>query len=88
MSWLKAGYAKSANWISAMGSTPFSAMPIERPTMLDSASGVSSTRSGPKRASMPSVARKTPPSWMSSPRTMTDCSRSISSNMASWIASM
>src|SRR5437588_7473150 len=52
--------------------------------MLDSASGVSITRSGPKRACSPSVALKTPPLRpTSSPRTHTRGSRSISSARAS-----
>src|SRR5437016_174852 len=35
--WSKAGWMKSANWISAMGSMPFSAAPMATPTMADSA---------------------------------------------------
>src|SRR5438270_9537466 len=55
--------------------------------MLDSASGVSSTRSSPNRCCKPSVALKTPPFRpTSSPRTHTRASRSISSRSASRIA--
>src|SRR5262245_66677900 len=49
---------------------PPSARPIEAPTMASSASGVSTTRSVPKRSRRPFVTRKTPPSTpTSSPRT-------------------
>src|SRR5207245_6484698 len=66
------------------GRYPSSASPWATATMLDSASGVSMTRSGPKRACRPSVARKTPPLRpTSSPRTQTRGSRSISSARAS-----
>ena len=41
---------KSANWISATGMVPFIAAPMATPMMLDSASGVSSTRDSPKRS--------------------------------------
>src|SRR5207253_1790877 len=37
--WSKAGWMKSANWISATGMVPFMAAPMATPTMLDSASG-------------------------------------------------
>src|SRR5262245_44175348 len=57
---------KPMNWISATGFKPVSAIPNAVPTMADSASGVSKTRCGPKRACRPSVARKTPPSWPTS----------------------
>src|SRR5207249_11163342 len=69
-----------------MGMIPFSEAPIAAPTMHDSASGVSMQRSSPNSATKPSVARKTPPSPTSSPRTMIRSSRFISSNMATWIA--
>src|ERR1700716_383644 len=83
--WSKAGWMKSANWISATGISPFSAAPMATPTMQDSARGVSSTRSPPKRPCRPSVGRKTPPFLpTSSPSTQTRSSRSISS----WSASL
>ena len=52
---------KSANWISAIGSKPCSAIPIATPTMPDSARGVSITRSSPNSSSQPSEIRNTPP---------------------------
>ena len=45
--WSKAGWMKSANWISATGTRPLIAEPMATPTMHDSASGVSSTRASP-----------------------------------------
>ena len=48
--WSKAGWMKSANWISAIGISPLSAAPMATPTMPDSASGVSSTRASPNLA--------------------------------------
>ena len=45
--WLNAGKMKSANWISATGRSPFIAAPIAAPTIIDSVSGVSMTRSSP-----------------------------------------
>src|SRR5512146_708218 len=78
---------KSANWISATGRRPASAMPIAMPTIPASASGVSMTRSAPNRSHSPSVARKTPPFFpMSSPSSTMRGSRSISSRSALWIA--
>src|ERR1700730_15758137 len=83
--WSKAGWMKSANWISATGIRPFSAAPMATPTMQDSAKGVSRTRSSPNCPCRPSVARKTPPFLpTSSPSTQTRSSRSISS----WSASL
>ena len=80
---------KSANWISATGRRPLTAAPIDAPTIIDSVSGVSMTRSSPNSAHRPSVARKTPPFLpTSSPRTMTDSSRRISSASVSRMASM
>src|SRR5438034_146963 len=80
---------KSANWISAIGISPFRAAPIATPTIADSASGVSSTRASPKRSYRPSVAPKTPPLRpTSSPSTRTRSSRSISSVMAARTASI
>src|ERR1700687_5911974 len=61
--WSKAGWMKSANWISAIGMRPFKAAPIATPTMADSASGVSSTRASPNRAYRPAdvLAHAEPP---------------------------
>ena len=71
--WLKAGKMKSANWISGTGRRPATAAPIETPTIIDSVSGVSSTRSPPNSSYSPSVARKTPPFLpTSSPSTTID----------------
>src|SRR5450759_1113294 len=87
--WSKAGWMKSANWISTIGMRPFSAAPTATPTIADSASGVSSTRASPKRAYRPSVAPNTPPFRpTSSPMTSTRSSRSISSPMAARTASI
>src|SRR5438132_1792610 len=87
--WSKAGWMKSANWISAIGISPLSAAPMATPTMPDSASGVSSTRASPNLAYRPSVAPKTPPLRpTSSPITSTRSSRSISSVMAARTASI
>ena len=78
--WLKAGKMKSANWISGTGRRPLTAAPIDAPTIIDSVSGVSSTRSPPNSSNSPSVARKTPPFLpTSSPSTTIDSSRRISS---------
>src|SRR5215470_10869515 len=53
-------------------------MPTEQPTMAASASGVSRTRSVPKRSCNPSVARNTPPFFpMSWPNRMTSGSSCI-----------
>ena len=45
--WFIAGKMKSANWISGTGRSPATAAPIETPTIIDSDSGVSRTRSPP-----------------------------------------
>ena len=42
--WLKAGYTKSANCISAIGRRPYTAAPIAAPAIMPSVSGVSRTR--------------------------------------------
>src|SRR5690554_4061360 len=52
---------KPANCTSATGCVPPRATPMPRPTMPASASGVSNTRSWPKRCCRPSDARITPP---------------------------
>src|SRR3990172_9336720 len=63
---------KPMNWISPTGLRPCAAMPTHRPLIRSSASGVSSTRSGPKRFCSPTVARNTPPLIpTSSPSTIT-----------------
>ena len=63
---------KPMNWISPTGLRPCAAMPTHRPLISSSASGVSITRSGPKRFCRPTVARKTPPlTPTSSPSTTT-----------------
>src|SRR5215471_10524372 len=60
------------NWISPIGLSPCAAMPTHRPPISVSASGVSITRSRPKRCWSPTVARKTPPlTPMSSPSNTT-----------------
>src|SRR5438270_338937 len=85
-SWSNAGWMKSANWISATGSRPCRAMPIATPTMPDSASGVSRTRSSPNSSRNPAVTRNTPPrAPTSSPRTSTRSSSCISSHRVSWM---
>src|SRR6516162_10227138 len=63
-------------------------MPTQSPLMRSSASGVSSTRSGPKRFCRPTVARKTPPFMpTSSPSTTTLGSSSIARDNARLTAS-
>src|SRR5256886_4238500 len=60
------------NWISPTGRSPCAAMPTQSPLINSSASGVSITRSAPKRCCSPAVARKTPPLMpTSSPSTST-----------------
>src|SRR5215204_3500528 len=49
------------NWISPTGLKPWAAMPTHSPLIKSSASGVSITRSGPKRCCRATVARNTPP---------------------------
>src|SRR5437588_2618223 len=84
--WSNAGWMKSANWISATGSRPCSAIPMATPTIPDSASGVSSTRSSPNSSRKPAVTRNTPPrAPTSSPSTRTRSSSRISSHSVSWI---
>src|SRR5205085_4017963 len=79
---------KPVNWISDTGRKPCAASPTDMPAMTLSASGVSSTRSAPKRSSSPSVARKTPPSApASSPTTRTDGSSAMaraSARLTAW----
>src|SRR6516162_128909 len=79
---------KPVNWISETGRKPCAARPTERPAMTPSASGVSSTRSAPKRSRSPSVARKTPPSApTSSPTTKTEASSAMaraSAKLTAW----
>ena len=60
------------NWISATGRKPCAASPMLMPAISVSASGVSTTRSAPKRSCNPAVARNTPPlTPMSSPSSTT-----------------
>src|SRR6266542_3317692 len=60
------------NWISPTGRSPCAAMPTHSQRINSSASGVSITRSEPKRCCRPAVARKTPPlTPTSSPSTTT-----------------
>src|ERR1700731_341735 len=79
---------KPVNWISDTGRKPCAASPTHMPAMTPSASGVSSTRSAPKRSRSPSVARKTPPSApTSSPTTRTEGSSAIaraSARLTAW----
>src|SRR5271155_75281 len=76
------------NWISDTGRKPCAASPTDMPAMTPSASGVSSTRSAPKRSRRPSVARKTPPSApTSSPTTRTEGSSAMaraSARLTAW----
>src|SRR5881275_3291959 len=67
---------------------PYSARPTDVPMMPASASGVSTTRSAPKRSIRPSVARKTPPLRpTSSPSTSTRSSSASATPSASLMAS-
>src|SRR6266702_1543905 len=76
------------NSISPIGFSPCTAMPTQSPLMRSSASGVSRTRSDPKRFCKPTGARKTPPSTpTSSPRTGTPGSSSIARASARLTAS-
>ena len=72
-----------------MGIIPLQARPTAEPTMTASASGMSTTRSAPKRSCRPSVARKTPPltptSW---PSTITRSSASSAAPSVERIASI
>src|SRR6516162_9469698 len=78
---------KSANISSTTGRMPSTAAPTPRPMKAVSEIGVSSTRSGPNWSSSPVVAPKIPPYFpMSSPRTKTSASRSISCAMPSAMA--
>src|SRR5215467_23018 len=76
------------NWISPTGLSPCAAMPTQSPLIRSSASGVSITRSAPKRCCSPTVARKTPPlTPTSSPSTTTLASSSIARANARLMAS-
>src|ERR671930_80717 len=71
------------NWISPTGRSPCAAMPTQSPLIRSSASGVSITRSAPKRCCSPTVARKTPPlTPTSSPSTTTSPSSSMARTSA------
>src|SRR5258707_632061 len=76
------------NWIAPPGLSPGAAMPTHSPLINSSASGVSITRSGPKRCCSPTVARKTPPlTPTSSPSTTTSASSSMARASARLTAS-
>src|SRR5439155_15765703 len=76
------------NWISPTGFSPCAAMPTQSPLISSSASGVSRTRSAPKRFCSPAVARKTPPlTPTSSPSTTTSGSSCIARASARLMAS-
>src|SRR3954469_19497489 len=86
--WSIAVYAKPANWNSATGRKPSAAMPTAMPAIRPSASGVSATRSAPKRCCSPAVARNTPPLMpTSSPSTTTRSSSSMARASARLTAS-
>src|SRR5258707_5769039 len=59
-SWSMQGYMKPMNWISPTGLSPCAAMPTQTPLIKSSDSGMSITRSGPKRCCRETVARNTP----------------------------
>src|SRR5690606_18781381 len=89
MMWSSIGYTKPSNWASATGFMPCAARPTDRPAMVVSSSGVSSTRCGPNFCCRPAVARNTPPlTPTSSPSTSTDGSCSSSHARARVIASI
>src|SRR5262249_3797281 len=76
------------NWISPTGLSPCAAMPTQSPPISASDSGVSKTRSAPKRFCSPAVARKTPPFMpTSSPKTTTSGSSARARASAKLIAS-
>src|SRR6516225_2064966 len=79
---------KPMNWISPTGRSPCAPIPTHRPLIRSSASGVSMTRSAPKRCCSPAVARKTPPLMpTSSPSTTTFGSSSMARASARLMAS-
>src|SRR5215469_2057336 len=76
------------NWISPTGLSPCAAMPTQSPAISASDSGVSKTRSVPKRRCRPAVARNTPPlTPTSSPKTTTSGSSARPRASAKLIAS-
>ena len=78
---------KSPNMISTIGRSPVTAAPKAAPASASSEIGVSNTRSEPKRSCRSGVALNTPPATAtSSPKNTTEASRSISSAIASRIA--
>src|SRR5262249_30822385 len=82
------GYRNPRNWISPTGLSPCAAMPTQSPPIKASDSGVSKTRSAPKRCCKPAVARKTPPlTPTSSPKTTTSGSSASTRASAKLIAS-
>src|SRR5258708_30108817 len=71
-SWSMQGYMKPMNWISPPGLSPCAAMPTQTRLIKSSDSGMSITRSGPKRCCRETVARNTAPfTPTSSPSTIT-----------------
>src|SRR5688572_8312497 len=75
---------KSPNMISTTGRMPMIPPPNRTPASASSEIGVSTTRSGPKRSTSPSVTLKTPPAVAtSSPMTTTAGSAASSSAIAS-----
>src|SRR5229473_6247497 len=86
--WSMQGYRKPMNWISPTGLSPCAAMPTQTPLIKSSDSGISITRSGPKRCCRETVARNTPPfTPTSSPSTITFGSSSIARASARLTAS-
>src|SRR5947207_4738303 len=82
------GYRNPMNWISPTGLSPCAAMPTQSPPIKVSDSGVSKTRSAPKRCCKPAVARNTPPlTPTSSPKTTTSGSSTSARASAKLIAS-
>src|SRR5262249_47573099 len=82
------GYGNPMNWISPTGLSPCAAIPTQSPPIKVSDSGVSKTRSAPKRCCKPAVARNTPPlTPTSSPKTTTLGSSTSARASAKLIAS-
>ncbi len=79
---------KSPNMISMIGRSPVTAAPNAAPVIASSEIGVSNTREAPICSWTPGVTANTPPcsAAMSSPKNTTEASRSISSMIASRIA--
>src|SRR5258708_2256067 len=70
--WSRKGTMNPMNWISPPALSPWAAMPTQTALIKSSDSGMSITRSGPKRCCRETVARNTPPfTPTSSPSTIT-----------------